>query len=107
MKNLLNEDGYEHQCINWLKGIGWDWKYGPDIAPEGTAPERSSYKEVILGDRLEDSIARINPGLPKDTIRSVHQLLSSPGETDLMRANEIIQRWLVNGIPQRVRGSEV
>jgi type I restriction enzyme R subunit len=106
MNNRLNEDGYEHQCINWLKGINWDWKYGPDIAPEGIAPERSSYKEVILGERLEDAIARINPGLPKDTIRSVHQLLSSPGETDLLRANEIIQGWFVNGIPQRVRSSE-
>ena len=29
MSNALNEDGYEHQCINWLKGINWDWKYGP------------------------------------------------------------------------------
>ncbi len=106
MSNSLNEDGYEHQCINWLKGISWNWKYGPDIAPEGISPERSSYKEVILGDRLEDSIARINPGLPKDTIRSVHQLLASPGETDLLRANEIIQGWFVNGIPQRVRGSD-
>ena len=106
MNNALNEDGYEHQCINWLKGINWDWKYGPDIAPEGIAPERSSYKEVILGERLEDAIARINPSLPKDTIRSVHQLLASPGETDLMRANEIIQGWFVNGIPQRVRGSD-
>jgi type I restriction enzyme R subunit len=106
MTNALNEDGYEHQCISWLKGINWDWKYGPDIAPEGIAPERSSYKDVILGERLEDAIARINPGFPKDTIRSVHQLLASPGETDLLRANEIIQGWLVNGIPQRVRGSD-
>ena len=106
MSNALNEDGYEHQCINWLKGIDWDWKYGPDIAPEGIAPERSSYKDVILGERLEDALARINPGLPKDTIRSVHQLLASPGETDLLRANEIIQGWFVNGIPQRVRGSD-
>ena len=81
MNATLNEDGYEYQCIDWLKGIDWDWKYGPDIAPEGIAPERSSYKEVILGERLEDAISRINPGLPKDTIRSVHQLLASPGET--------------------------
>ena len=106
MTNSLNEDGYEHQCINWFKGINWNWKYGPDIAPEGISPERSSYKEVILGERLEDAIARINPGLQKDTIRSVHQLLSSPGETDLLRANEIIQGWFVNGIPQRVRGAD-
>lgn len=105
MNVSLNEDGYEHQFINWLKDIGWDWKYGPDISPDGPSPERSSYKEVILNERLEDAIKRINPGLPKDNIRSVTQMLSSPGEKDLLKANELILGWFVNGIPQKVRDS--
>ena len=106
MSKALNEDGYEHQFINWLKGIGWDWKYGPDISPDGSSPERTSYKDVILNERLEDAIQRINPGLPKDNIRSVAQILSSPGETDLLKANELILGWFVNGIPQKVRDSD-
>ena len=103
MNVSLNEDGYEHQFINWLKDIGWDWKYGPDISPDGPSPERSSYKDVLLHERLEDAMKRINPGLPKDNIRSVAQMLSSPGETDLLKANELILGWFVNGIPQKVR----
>ena len=103
MRNSLNEDGYEHQFINWLKGIGWDWKYGPDISPDGPSPERTSYKDVILSERLEDAIKRINPSLPKDNIRSVAQTLSSPGERDLLKANELILGWFLNGIPQKVR----
>lgn len=106
MNVSLNEDGYEHQFINWLKGIGWDWKYGPDISPDGTSPERTSYKDVILDERLEDAIKRINPGLPKDNIRSVVQMLSSPGELDLLKANELILGWFVNGIPQKVRDTD-
>lgn len=90
MNVALNEDGYEHQFINWLKGIGWNWKYSPDISPDGPAPERSSYKDVILNERLEDAINRINPGLPKENIRSVAQILASPGEKDLLKANELI-----------------
>jgi type I restriction enzyme R subunit len=105
MNVSLNEDGYEHQFINWLKGIGWDWKYGPDISPDGSSPERTSYKDVILNERLEDAIKRINPGLPKDNIRSVAYMLSSPGEADLLKANELILSWFVNGIPQKVRDS--
>lgn len=105
MNIALNEDGYEHQFINWLKSIGWDWKYGPDISPDGPSPERTSYKDVILNERLEDAIKRINPGLPIDNIRSVAQLLSSPGETDLLKANELILSWFVSGIPQKVRDS--
>jgi len=103
MNISLNEDGYEHQFINWLKDIGWAWKYGPEISPDGLSPERSSYKDVILNERLEEAIRRINPDLPKDNIRSVAQLLSSPGETDLLKANELILGWFVNGIPQKVR----
>jgi type I restriction enzyme R subunit len=99
----LNEDGYEHQCINWLKGIGWQWKFGPDISPGGDAPERASYKDVVLVERLEDAILRINPGLPKDNIRSIRQMFESPGETDPIRANQLIQKWFVDGITVKVR----
>jgi type I restriction enzyme R subunit len=106
MNTSLSEDGYEHQFINWLKGIGWEWKHGPDISPDGASSERLSYKEVILSERLEDAIKRINPGLPKDNVRSVSQMLASPGENDLIKANELILGWYVNGIPQKVRRSD-
>jgi len=101
--NSLNEDGYENQCIDWLKGVGWQWKFGPDISPGGDAPERTSYKDVVLSERLEDAILRINPGLPKDNIRSVRQMFESPGETDPIRANQLIQKWFVDGIIVKVR----
>jgi len=104
--NQLNEDGYEHQFITWLKSMGWEWKFGPDISPDGSAPERNSYKEVILSERLEEALHRINPGLPKDNIRAVVQLLASPGETDLLKTNELIHNWYINGVPQKVRNSE-
>jgi type I restriction enzyme R subunit len=106
MNGQLNEDGYEYQFIDWLKGIGWDWKFGPDISHEGNAPEREDYKEVVLMERLSDALKRINPGLPKDNIRSVSQLLASPGEADLLKANELIMGWLVNGVPQKVRDKD-
>ncbi len=106
MSGQLNEDGYEYQFIDWLKGIGWDWKLGHDIAHDGIAPEREDYKDVVLMERLSDALKRINPGLPRDNIRSVSQLLVSPGEADLLKANELIMGWLVNGIPQKVRDKD-
>ena len=54
----LNEDAYELQCIEWLKATGWDYLHGGVIAPEGTAPERTTFKDVILGDRVEESLSR-------------------------------------------------
>ena len=99
----LNEDAYELQCIEWLKATGWNYVHGGVIAPEGTAPERATYKDVILVDRVEESLGRINPGVPKDVLKRVRQMLESPGETDLLKANELIHRWFVEGVPMKVR----
>ena len=99
----LNEDAYELQCIEWLKATGWKYIHGGVIAPEGAAPERASYKDVILVDRVEESLGRINPGVPRDVLRRVRQMLESPGESDVLKANELIHRWFVEGVPMKVR----
>jgi type I restriction enzyme R subunit len=99
----FSEDSYELQCLDWLKGIGWSWAKGPEIAHDGMMPERSSHKDVLLAGRVEEALARINPGIPKDAIRKVRQTLESPGEADLLKANQQIHRWMTEGIPVKVR----
>ena len=98
-----NEDTYELQCLDWLRGIGWTWVKGPEIAHDGLMPERKSHKDILLTSRVEDAIARINPGTPKDVIRKVRQLLESPGETDLLKANQQIHRWMTEGMSVKIR----
>ena len=46
--SVLNEEDYENQCISWLKEIGWEYKFGPDIAFDGISAERTSHKDVVL-----------------------------------------------------------
>ncbi len=99
----FNEDAYELQCLDWLQGIGWTWAKGPEIAHDGLMPERSSHKDVLLIGRVEDALSRINPGTPKDAIRKVRQSLESPGETDVVKANQQIHRWMTEGFPTKVR----
>ena len=49
----ITEDMVEKGALDLLCG---DWVYatasGPDIAPEGDAPERSPYQQVVLEGRL-------------------------------------------------------
>lgn len=99
----LNEDAYELQCLDWLQEMGWTWAKGPEIAPDGMMRERSSYKDILLIDRLEDALSRINHGIPKDAIKKVRQMLESPGETDILKANQQIHRWMTEGVPVKVR----
>jgi hypothetical protein len=32
-RQLISEDDLEQYAISWFKEIGWDYRYGPDIAP--------------------------------------------------------------------------
>ena len=99
----LDEAGYEAQVLEWLSGIGWTHVFGPEIAPNGLTPERESFKDVILAERLEDAIARINPNLTKDVVRRVRQRIESPGETDILKANQLIHQWFTEGMQEQVR----
>jgi type I restriction enzyme R subunit len=99
----FNEDAYEMQCIEWLQARGWSWAKGPEIAHDGSMPERSSHKEVLLLGRLEDALSRINQGLPKEVVRKISQQLASPGETSLVKVNTQIHKWLTEGIATKVR----
>jgi type I restriction enzyme R subunit len=98
-----NEDAYELQCLDWLEGIGWNLAKGPEIAHDGMMPERSSHKDILLVGRVEDAISRINPGTPKDVIKKVRQILESPSEKDLLKANQQIHRWMTEGMPVKIR----
>jgi type I restriction enzyme R subunit len=99
---FTGEDAYEVQFLEWLPE-SWEYMHGPEIASDGSAPERESYKDVILASRVEEALARINPGLPKDAIRTLRQKLASPGETDILRANQLISTWMTEGISIKVR----
>ena len=68
MTSPLNEAAVEQAAIDWLKGLGWQYAYGPDIGPEGATPERESYGQVVLEQRLRDALAEINPAAPHPSV---------------------------------------
>jgi len=60
----MTEDQLEHDTLAWLADVGWQHRYGSDIAPDGTAPERNDYRQVLLVGRLRQAITALNPGVP-------------------------------------------
>jgi len=60
----MTEDQLEQEALGWLTDLGYAHLYGPDIAFDGTAPERKDYREVLLIKRLQDAIDRLNPDIP-------------------------------------------
>lgn len=57
----MTEDELEQEALAWLSATGYSHVYGPDIAVDGEAPERSNYTQVVLIERLRGAISRLNP----------------------------------------------
>ncbi|MEN9905244.1 MAG: hypothetical protein RLZZ555_1809 [Pseudomonadota bacterium] len=60
----MTEDQLEQETLGWLSELGYSVHCGYDIAHDGTNPQRASYREVVLANRLRVAIERLNPGIP-------------------------------------------
>ena len=94
----IAESDIEAFVIELLISQGYQYILGPDIAPDGSKPERKTFGDVILFGRLRKAVERINPHIPtearEDAIRQL-QRFSAP---DLVANNEAFHRMLTEGI---------
>ena len=95
---LVTEDQIELQTIDWFKDIGYQYLCGYDIAYDGKMPERSDYRSVVLRERLEAALHRINPDIPKPAIDSALSQLLNPNIPALISCNRKFHNWLTKGI---------
>ncbi len=95
----MTEDQLEQETLGWLSELGYVHLYGPDIACDGSNPERESYHDVLLTMRLRTAIARLNPQVPlaarEDALRQVLEL----GVPVQLSTNRLFHRLLVGGVP--------
>jgi type I restriction enzyme R subunit len=95
----MTEDQLEQETLGWLAEAGYSQRYGLDIAPDGPAPERSSYSQVLLVARLREAIERLNPFVPPVArIDALQQVLNLDTPV-LLAANRTFHQLLVNGVP--------
>ena len=64
----FTESEVAHAALERLAGLGHTALHGPGIGPEGPAPMRGSYGEVLLTGRPHKARARLNPNLPTETL---------------------------------------
>jgi len=97
MKKIAESD-IEAFAIELLEKQGYRYVYGPAIAPDGDTPERASFEEALLLDRVRRAVSRINPAVPddarEDAIKRIQRLASS----ELIANNEAFHRLLTEGI---------
>ena len=101
----FTEREVEEASLGWLEAIGWGIAHGPDIAHDSPQPERSGYGDVILGGRLRNALARLNPALPAEALEDAFRKLTRPEGATLEARNRALHRMLVNGVTVEYRDS--
>lgn len=94
----ITENTIEEFTIKLLAHNGYEYIYAPNIAHDGETPERTSYEEVLLLDRLRESIRRINPIIPPEIQDEAVKELNRIHSPELITNNENFHRMLTEGI---------
>ncbi|WP_145564648.1 type I restriction endonuclease subunit R [Yersinia aldovae] len=95
----MTEEQLEQQCLAWFAETGWEVHHGPDIAPDGSDPQRSSYHDVFLRGILTDSLRMINRHLPADVFDQVIAQVTHAQNPDLVVSNQAFHHLLLEGVP--------
>ncbi|WP_336801283.1 type I restriction endonuclease subunit R [Kaistia sp. MMO-174] len=104
--NGFSEEVVEHAGIEVLKELGWNYLHGSSIAPDGPAPQRQAFSDVILLPRLERALEDINPDVPEAArSEAIRQLLTSQTPS-LVEENRRIHRLLTDGISVEYRAPD-
>ena len=83
----------ENPAVEFLQFLGYT-----NVAPEDLEPERTSFKEAILTNRLSAALKRLNPWLSKTNITKAVKAVSQVPAATLAEADETLYTSLTYGI---------
>lgn len=104
----ITENHIELLTIQCLISSGYEWCYAPDFAHDGEKPERDSYAQVLLLNRLKNAVKRINHSIPADAQVEAIKEIQRIASPELLTNNETFHRLLTEGVPvsKRVDGDD-
>ncbi len=99
----LTEAEVEAAAIEYLTDLDYDYVFGPVLAPDGASPERASYGDVVLVDRLRRALGKVNPQLDAETLDGVARRIQRRESLDLIENNVAFRGHLTRGIDVQIR----
>lgn len=94
----MTESEIELFTIELLEKLKYQYIYAPDIAPDGEKPERQSFEDVLLVERLQEAVGRINPKVPVEAREEAIKQIQRINSPELIANNEAFHRILTEGI---------
>ncbi|MBO4221923.1 type I restriction endonuclease subunit R [Bradyrhizobium neotropicale] len=106
MSSSFAESHVEEAALAWLSDLGYGAANGLDIGPDGDHPERASYGDVLLIERLRAAIAKLNPTLTVEKRAEVLAKIIQTETPSLIEENRRLHRYIVEGVPIEVRRAD-
>ena len=106
MFKFIAESDVEQVALEILSSLGYETLFGPDIAPDGRMPERESYGDVVLVERLRRMIYELNPSIPKEAREAAIKQILRVESPNLIENNRRFHQYLVNGVTVEYRDGE-
>ncbi|MFK4308432.1 type I restriction enzyme R subunit [Bacillus sp. RC242] len=101
-----NESELEIAALEWLEEMDYEIVEGPDIAPDGDYAERESFHDVVLVDRLRDSLQKINPTLERKVIEEAIQKIIANASPNIVLNNKQFHKFVTEGIEIQTQGTD-
>jgi type I restriction enzyme R subunit len=98
MTTKITESAIETFAIELLEKCSYQYIYAPSIAPDSETPERESFEDVLLIERLRTAVGRINPTVPADIRENAVKQIQRLNSPELIANNEAFHRLLTEGI---------
>ena len=96
---IINENTLAEQpVIEWLRELGYEVLFSPDLAPGGAFMDRNDYREVVLEGRLKRSLKRINPNIPDYALDEVAKKIIKYEHQDIELGNKEMYEMFTRGV---------
>ena len=99
----FTESEVEEAALEILSDLGYKILHGPEIAPDGLYPERQSYSDVVLTERLRNAISRLNTTIPEEARDEANKKVLRSESPLLIINNRNFHKMLVNGVDVEYR----
>ncbi len=99
----ITENEVEGLALDIFREMDYKVLNGLEISPGGSKQERNDFREVILKERLLNSIGRINPNMPKDALEDAMKKVSRVSSQNQVLDNQQFHKLLTEGVPVSFR----
>lgn len=107
---VISEDHIEQVVIQEFIELGYLYINGADISPgvdasDGSMPERE-YNEVVLKNRLQEAIAKLNPSIPYEAQEEALRKVLRSDSPNLFQNNYTFHKYLTEGVEIEYRKAD-